>query len=151
MGVCCWFWVLVLSISLSQSKVVPSTLNQRWRSVVGQATSSIAKGSLAASIALSPRSSSAAAVLDSLSLPECDDAITILRGPPPLCQQVVLIGTAHISEQSAALVRRTVQQLRPDVVMVELDLKRVGRVTSQQQLKNRASYYPLQKPPCRLP
>ena len=40
---------------------------------------------------------------------------------------VVMIGTAHISEDSVALVRRTIQQVKPDVVMIELDPKRVAR------------------------
>lgn len=66
------------------------------------------------------------------SLPPCDDAVSLLRGPAG--QEAVLIGTAHISEQSAALVRETIRRLTPDVVMIELDPKRIGRVDSQQQL-----------------
>lgn len=36
-----------------------------------------------------------------------------------------MIGTAHISERSAELVRDTIKKVKPNVVMVELDVKRV--------------------------
>lgn len=87
----------------------------------------------AAAVVCLPRPSSAATADAALrTLPPCDDAVSLLRGPSG--REVVLIGTAHISEQSAALVRETIRLLRPDVVMIELDPKRIGRVDSQQQL-----------------
>jgi pheromone shutdown protein TraB len=44
-----------------------------------------------------------------------------------------MIGTAHISEESANLVRRTIKTVKPDVVMIELDPKRIGRVVGSNQ------------------
>ena len=44
-----------------------------------------------------------------------------------------MIGTAHISEESANLVRRTIRTIKPDVVMIELDPKRIGRVAGETQ------------------
>lgn len=59
--------------------------------------------------------------------PDCSDSVSILlnkeRG-----LEVVIIGTAHISEESANVVKRTIRELEPDVVMIELDRKRLGRV-----------------------
>ena len=91
------------------------------------------RAAAAAAVVCMPRPSSAATVDSALrTLPPCDDAVSLLRGPAG--NDVVLIGTAHISEQSAALVRETIRLLSPDVVMIELDPKRIGRVDSQQQL-----------------
>lgn len=44
-----------------------------------------------------------------------------------------MIGTAHISEESANLVRRTIKTVKPDVVMIELDPKRIGRVVGSNE------------------
>ena len=43
-----------------------------------------------------------------------------------------MIGTAHISEESANLVRRTIRTVKPDVVMIELDPKRIGKIAGEQ-------------------
>lgn len=59
-------------------------------------------------------------------LPECSDSITILRNQATE-KYIVLIGTAHISEDSVSLVRRTIRKLKPSVVMIELDSKRIGK------------------------
>lgn len=61
-------------------------------------------------------------------LPECSDSITVLKSSD---RQVLLIGTAHISEDSAALVRNMIRTTKPNVVMVELDAKRLGRVSKE--------------------
>lgn len=63
-------------------------------------------------------------------LPECNDAVTLLRKAGG--KDVVVIGTAHISEESAELVRRIVQSTQPDVVMIELDAKRIGKLNSSE-------------------
>jgi len=55
---------------------------------------------------------------------ECTDSLVVFRRGD---RTIVMIGTAHISEDSVALVRRTIQQVKPDVVMIELDPKRVAR------------------------
>jgi pheromone shutdown protein TraB len=44
-----------------------------------------------------------------------------------------MIGTAHISEESAKLVRRTIKTIKPDVIMIELDPKRIGRIAKENQ------------------
>ena len=59
------------------------------------------------------------------SLPQCSDEVTVLKGPNN--REVVLIGTAHISEDSVTLVRDVIRALQPDTVMIELDPKRLGR------------------------
>lgn len=64
---------------------------------------------------------------DVASLPECSDSIIVLKSSSG--RDVTLIGTAHISEESAKLVRRTVQTVEPDLVMIELDRKRVDKAT----------------------
>ena len=54
----------------------------------------------------------------------CDPAVsTWARGT----RLVHLLGTAHISSSSAELAGRMVREVKPDVVFVELDKKRVGR------------------------
>ncbi len=41
---------------------------------------------------------------------------------------IALIGTAHIAEESANLVREVIQKVRPSVVMIELDIQRFLQV-----------------------
>lgn len=55
----------------------------------------------------------------------CDDSVSLLTKGS---KSVTLIGTAHISEASSLLVRKVIQQSRPDMVMIELDPKRLGRL-----------------------
>ncbi len=43
-------------------------------------------------------------------------------------KEIVLVGTAHISDESAMLVRQTVEQEKPDVVGVELDVARFNQL-----------------------
>jgi hypothetical protein len=68
-----------------------------------------------------------------LVLPECSDTIVALRNGAG--RQIVLIGTAHISEDSVRLVRNTIRALKPDMVMIELDKKRVGKVNEGKTLQ----------------
>ena len=42
---------------------------------------------------------------------------------------MVIVGTAHISEESVEVVKRTINRVKPDVVMIELDVKRLGKVS----------------------
>ena len=67
-----------------------------------------------------------------ITLPECSDEITILKSSNN-DREVVLIGTAHISEESVALVSKVINDLRPDTVMIELDPKRLGKVGKNDQ------------------
>lgn len=90
------------------------------------------KNFVAASIlpTLRPESASAAAAVEAaaksaiVSQTLCDPAVSTWAKGTRL---VHLLGTAHISSSSAELAGRMVQEVKPDVVFVELDKKRVGR------------------------
>jgi pheromone shutdown protein TraB len=45
-----------------------------------------------------------------------------------------LIGTAHISEDSVTLVSELVRKIEPEVVMIELDSKRLGKIAGNLSL-----------------
>ncbi|MGZ4924637.1 MAG: TraB family protein, partial [Halobacteriota archaeon] len=47
--------------------------------------------------------------------------------------EIIVVGTAHISEESVAEVRRTIEEVRPDVVAVELDPGRYQALTNPDQ------------------
>ena len=47
--------------------------------------------------------------------------------------EIIVVGTAHISEESIAEVRRTIEAERPDVVAVELDPGRYHALTNPEQ------------------
>jgi pheromone shutdown-related protein TraB len=47
--------------------------------------------------------------------------------------EIIVVGTAHISEESIAEVRRTIEAERPDVVAVELDPGRYQALTNPEQ------------------
>lgn len=53
--------------------------------------------------------------------PFCDEAVDVLVSPT---RKIYLCGTAHISEESALLVRDLVRTVRPSSVMIELDRAR---------------------------
>ena len=80
-------------------------------------------------IVLSPKR--AVAITDTV-FPECSESITVLRKGS---NEAVVIGTAHISEESAKLVQRTIRTLSPSTVMIELDPKRIGRFSNATTLK----------------
>ncbi len=48
-------------------------------------------------------------------------------------QEFILVGTAHISQESADLVREVIEQERPDAVCVELDSKRYKALSEQRK------------------
>ena len=58
--------------------------------------------------------------------PLCDPLVSQLKGPDG--KEVYLVGTAHISQESAALVRNVIRAVKPDTVMIELDASRAGRM-----------------------
>jgi pheromone shutdown-related protein TraB len=47
--------------------------------------------------------------------------------------EIIVVGTAHISEESIAEVRRTIEEERPDIVAVELDPGRYQALTHPEQ------------------
>ncbi|KAL1530749.1 hypothetical protein AB1Y20_001648 [Prymnesium parvum] len=57
--------------------------------------------------------------------PLCDPAVSLLRDGE---RRIALVGTAHISADSADLVRRVIRYTRPDAVMLELDAARASRL-----------------------
>ena len=65
------------------------------------------------------------------SSPLCDPCVTTVRSKGG--QEIVLVGTAHISEDSATLVRRVIREIRPDTVMIELDASRASRLMQRRQ------------------
>jgi len=54
----------------------------------------------------------------------CDQSISLLKNPTD-GRVMYLIGTAHVSQLSADLVRDTIRREQPDTVMIELDKKRM--------------------------
>lgn len=51
-------------------------------------------------------------------------------------KEIILIGTAHISEESVRLVKETIELEKPDVVGVELDNERLHQLMNQEQWQN---------------
>lgn len=63
----------------------------------------------------------------------CDPTVSILqRGS----RKLYLLGTAHISAESAQVAGRLVRQVRPNAVFVELDAKRIGRLSPPKETEN---------------
>ena len=54
--------------------------------------------------------------------PLCDPDVVVLRTARN--KQIVIVGTAHVSAESVALVRKVIRDVRPSTVMVELDKPR---------------------------
>ena len=48
-------------------------------------------------------------------------------------REIILVGTAHISQESVDLVRTVIDQMRPDCVCLELDDKRYQALTQREQ------------------
>ena len=65
-----------------------------------------------------------AAVVEAPASPLCDEDVSVLTTAAG--KQIVIVGTAHTSEESANLVRSVIQQVSPDTVMVELDRRRAN-------------------------
>ena len=65
----------------------------------------------------------------------------IIKGNPEYSEDVqivnkdgrefIIVGTAHISRQSADLVRQVIEKENPDVVCVELDEKRLAALSEK--------------------
>jgi len=62
---------------------------------------------------------------------KCDTAISHLRNSNG--DSIFLVGTAHISNNSASLVSRVFDGVSPDLIMVELDKKRLNVVTEDDE------------------
>ncbi|KAL7565736.1 hypothetical protein ACA910_005429 [Epithemia clementina (nom. ined.)] len=55
----------------------------------------------------------------------CDPSVSVWKLPGAQPRMLYLLGTAHISEQSAQLAEHLVYQVHPNAVFVELDLRRI--------------------------
>lgn len=102
---------LVLAALLLRSTALAPVVSRRG---MCERTSAAAA---AAWTAARPRSAAAAAAP-----PLCDEAVSALANGK---STVYLVGTAHVSDVSARLVAETIDAVRPTLVMVELDGKRV--------------------------
>ena len=71
--------------------------------------------------------------------PECSESISVLKTRDN-SKEVVLIGTAHISEDSANQVRRTIQKIHPSTVMIELDVNRLGLINNNPKTATQAGF-----------
>lgn len=65
-------------------------------------------------------------------LPQCDQAVDMLTGVDG--RRIFLCGTAHISAESAALVRDLIRSVKPNTVMVELDRARLESLFAKDSL-----------------
>ncbi len=61
-----------------------------------------------------------------------DDVAVIHHGD----KTILLVGTAHISQQSADLVEQVIEQEQPDTVCIELDEKRYAALSRRQRWEN---------------
>lgn len=129
-------------------------IGRRWRSIARVGAALYGVDALTARIAsaavivpVRPQSSSSETILQAL--PECSDSIIVMKNN--LNKQIIVIGTAHISESSVDLVRRTIQKITPDVVMIELDAKRIGRVDDGRTLQELGFDIPEQQKVALLP
>ena len=64
--------------------------------------------------------------------PLCDQDVAVLTTGN---KQIVIVGTAHVSEESASLVRQVIQEVQPDTVMVELDKRRAASLMYKAKLR----------------
>ena len=64
---------------------------------------------------------------------EYPDDVSVIRLAD---KTILLIGTAHISQESTDLVKQVVEQEKPDTVCIELDEKRFAALSKKQQWEN---------------
>ena len=121
--------LLVIALRGMSLRIVPTSPKTKTQKCVTDFTSVVWSAvSVAGASALSKPKEVLAS--ESLVFPkDCSDSVVVLRGPNN--REVVIIGTAHISEESVEVVKRTINGVDPDVVMIELDLKRLGRVVEK--------------------
>ena len=111
---CIHFSPVLLALALSPAVAVRVRLAVDRRAIIA--------GAAAAPFAAF-REDALAAALVTPEDPLCDPCVSILRSGS---KEVVVVGTAHISSDSASLVRRVVRAYKPDVVMLELDARRAA-------------------------
>jgi len=98
-------------------------LSRRW--AVGGLSGLLATAPLSDLRAASASTVEAAAPARALPNALCDSCVSVLQTAR---QEITLVGTAHISADSALLVQRVLRQVKPDTVMIELDSSRAGKL-----------------------
>jgi len=113
-----WLAIALVASGGDALRVTPERfLNRRAAIEVGAAA--------AASLGVGPSCATQATAAVAKN-PLCDSSITTVKSATG--QEITLIGTAHISEDSALLVRDAIRYVQPDTVMVELDPSRAGKL-----------------------
>ena len=119
----------------------PFSSRRQWLRSAAASTVSVAAAIATTSTTLVNPASSLAATPNTQLAAICDPSVSIWQKDQRI---LYLLGTAHISEQSAALAGQLVQQVHPNAVFVELDLRRLGGGSSS---NNNNGYPVLASPP----
>ena len=101
-------------------------LSRRW--AVGGLSGLLATAPLSSLRAASASTAEAAAPARALPNALCDSSVSVVQTAR---QEITLVGTAHISADSALLVQRVLRQVKPDTVMIELDASRAGKLLAK--------------------
>ena len=101
-------------------------LSRRW--AVGGLSGLLATAPLSSLRAASASTVEAAAPARALPNALCDSSVSVVQTAR---QEITLVGTAHISADSALLVQRVLRQVKPDTVMIELDASRAGKLLAK--------------------
>ena len=101
-------------------------LSRRW--AVGGLSGLLATAPLSTLRAASASTAEAAAPARALPNALCDSSVSVVQTAR---QEITLVGTAHISADSALLVQRVLRQVKPDTVMIELDASRAGKLLAK--------------------
>lgn len=117
--------------------VFPTTLKHRFSTHLAAESSPLSSRrqwlTQAAAAALTLPTAAKAATTSAPEKPKstavCDTAVSVFMNPKNK-RRVYILGTAHISSQSADVAGKLVSDVKPDAVFVELDAKRVGRAGS---------------------
>ena len=98
------------------------------RGAVGGLSGLLATAPLSTLRAASASTAEAAAPARALPNALCDSSVSVVQTAR---QEITLVGTAHISADSALLVQRVLRQVKPDTVMIELDASRAGKLLAK--------------------
>ena len=139
----CVVFLLLLVVSLG---LRVNMMNKNPVSIRSEAIKTLASGivGVGASLML-VQSSRADTIANKLKELSCVDSIVVLEGDGK--KSVILVGTAHISDQSALLVKDVIDLTKPNIVMIELDAKRLrigNEATSIEEFEEKGFIIPLE-------